>query len=107
MNRLSNKWVLTSLSPGCPARQASAVHISAGREARRTVPARSGRRGAYALRLIVSCDEIDSLLKRMRRSSCRGMSRRAASSGGQRAIVPPHPAFWTRTTRCESRTMVS
>ena len=25
MNRLSNKWVLTYLSPGCPARHASAV----------------------------------------------------------------------------------
>ena len=89
MNRLSNKWVLTSLSPGCPAR-----HANRGppfRQAVRLVeraPARSGRRAAYALRLIVSCDEIDSHLKRRRRSSCRGMSRRAASSGGQRAICP-------------------
>jgi hypothetical protein len=77
--------------PG-PTRERGPPFRQAVRLAERS-PARSGRRAAYALRLIVSCDEIDSLLKRRRRSSCRGMSRRAASSDGQRAICPASPSL--------------
>lgn len=93
MNRLSNNGCcLTSLRAARPDTR-TRFTISAGREARRTVPRSVWEGGAYALRLIVSCDEIDSLLKRMRRSSCGGMSRRAASSGGQRAICPASPSL--------------
>jgi ubiquitin-like protein Pup len=47
--------------PG-PTRERGPPFRQAVRLAERS-PARSGRRGAYALRLIVSCDEIDSLSK--------------------------------------------
>jgi len=47
--------------PG-PTRERGPPFRQAVRLAERS-PARSGRRAAYALRLIVSCDEIDSLLK--------------------------------------------
>lgn len=62
MNRLSNNGCcLTSLRAARPDTR-TRFTISAGREARRTVPRSVWEGGAYALRLIVSCDEIDSLL---------------------------------------------